>query len=71
MTKATVATVDSHRRLPVVGATMVRLHAHDGVPAVLDYLQRVVAAGRLSSARVRQAFLRVQRFKQVDRWAGC
>jgi beta-N-acetylhexosaminidase len=27
--------------------------------------------GRLSRARVREAFLRVERFKPVDRWAAC
>jgi hypothetical protein len=27
--------------------------------------------GRLSRARVREAFLRVQRCKRVDRWAAC
>jgi beta-N-acetylhexosaminidase len=41
------------------------------VPAVLDHLGEAVAAGRLPRARVREAFLRVQRFKQVGRWSGC
>jgi hypothetical protein len=41
------------------------------VTAVLDRLQLAVAAGRLSRARVREAFLHVQRFKPVDRWTAC
>jgi beta-N-acetylhexosaminidase len=47
------------------------LGEHTEVPAVLDHLRRAVAAGRLPADRVREAFLRVQRFKRVDRWAGC
>ena len=53
------------------GSTSSSLSGHTAVPAVLGHLERAVAAGRLSKARVREAFLRVQRFKRVDRWAGC
>ncbi len=53
------------------GVDQLVLSGHAAVPAVLDQLQRAVAVGRLSETRVRQAFLRVQRFKRVDRWAGC
>ena len=67
-----------HRDLPAAaeralaaGVDQLVLSGHTRVPAVLDHLSRAVAAGRLSSTRVREAFLRVQRFKGVDRWAGC
>jgi beta-N-acetylhexosaminidase len=53
------------------GVDQLILSDHTRVGAVLDDLERSVAAARLSSARVREAFLRVQRFKQVDRWAAC
>ena len=53
------------------GVDQLTLSGHTQVPAVLDHLHKVVAAGRLSRARVREAFLRVQRFKRVERWAGC
>jgi beta-N-acetylhexosaminidase len=36
------------------------------IPQVLDQLEEAVAAGRLSRARVKEAFLRVQRFKGRD-----
>ena len=53
------------------GVDQLTLSGHSAVPAILDHLERAVAAGRLPAARVREAFLRVQRFKRVDRWAGC
>ena len=58
-------------RALAAGVDQLVLSGHGAVPAVLDHLERAVAAGRLSEARVRQAFLRVQRFKRVGRWAGC
>jgi beta-N-acetylhexosaminidase len=58
-------------RAVAAGVDQLVLSGHTQVPAVLDHLRRAVAAGRLSTARVREAFLRVQRFKGVDRWAGC
>ena len=53
------------------GVDQLVLSGHGAVPAVLGQLERAVADGRLSRARVREAFLRVQRFKRVDRWDGC
>ena len=53
------------------GVDQLTLSGHTQVAAVLDHLAKAVAAGRLSRARVREAFLRVQRFKRVGRWAGC
>jgi beta-N-acetylhexosaminidase len=53
------------------GVDQLVLSGHTAVPAVLAHLERAVAAGDLSKARVREAFLRVQDFKGVDRWAGC
>jgi beta-N-acetylhexosaminidase len=58
-------------RAVAAGVDQLVLSGHTAVPAVLGHLERAVAAGRLSKARVREAFLRVQRFKRVDRWAGC
>jgi beta-N-acetylhexosaminidase len=58
-------------RAVAAGVDQLVLSGHAQVPAVLDHLRRAVAAGRLSTARVREAFLRVQRFKGVDRWTGC
>jgi beta-N-acetylhexosaminidase len=58
-------------RALAAGVDQLVLSGHGAVPAVLDHLERAVAAGRLSEARVGQAFLRVQRFKGVGRWAGC
>jgi beta-N-acetylhexosaminidase len=58
-------------RALAAGADQLVLSGHAPVPAVLEHLRRAVGAGRLSEARVREAFLRVQRFKGVDRWAGC
>ena len=58
-------------RAVAAGVDQLVLSGHTAVPAVLDHLQRAVAGGRLSRARVREAFLRVQRFKKVERWSGC
>jgi beta-N-acetylhexosaminidase len=58
-------------RALAAGVDQLTLSGPGAVPAILDHLGRAVAAGRLSEARVREAFLRVQRFKRVDRWAGC
>jgi beta-N-acetylhexosaminidase len=58
-------------RALAAGIDQLVLSGHTQVPAVLDHLAGAVAAGRLSPARVRDAFLRVQRFKRVDRWSGC
>jgi beta-N-acetylhexosaminidase len=58
-------------RALAAGIDQLTLSGHTAVPAVLDHLAGAVATGRLSRARVREAFVRVQRFKQVDRWAGC
>jgi beta-N-acetylhexosaminidase len=58
-------------RALAAGVDQLILSDHGRVPAVLDHLERAVAAGRVSRARVGDAFLRVQRFKRVDRWAGC
>jgi len=44
---------------------------HRAVTAVIDRLERAVAAGRLSRPRVRQAFLQVERFKGQHRWDPC
>jgi beta-N-acetylhexosaminidase len=58
-------------RALAAGVDQLLLSDHTRVPTVLDRLQQAVVAGRLSRARVREAFLRVQRFKRVDRWAAC
>ena len=58
-------------RALAAGVDQLVLSSHGAVPAVLAHLERAVAAGRLSKTRVREAFLAVQRFKRVDRWAGC
>jgi beta-N-acetylhexosaminidase len=58
-------------RALAAGVDQLVLSGHGRVPAVLDHLERAVAAGRISRARVREAFGRVMRFKRVDRWAAC
>jgi beta-N-acetylhexosaminidase len=58
-------------RALAAGIDQLVLSGHTQVPAVLGHLGRAVAAGRLPRARVREAFLRVQRFKKVERWSGC
>jgi beta-N-acetylhexosaminidase len=58
-------------RALTAGVDQLILSDHTRVPEVLGQLERAVAAGRLPRARAREAFLRVQRFKRVDRWAGC
>jgi beta-N-acetylhexosaminidase len=58
-------------RALAAGVDQLVLSGHAGVPAVLAHLERAVAAGRPSEDRVREAFLRVQAFKEVGRWTGC
>jgi hypothetical protein len=58
-------------RALAAGIDQLILSGHAEVPAVLDHLRRAVADGHLSRDRVGQAFVRVQRFKRVERWAGC
>ena len=58
-------------RAVAAGIDQLILSGHAAVPAVLGHLERAVATGRLPEARVREAFLRVQRFKRTGRWAGC
>ena len=58
-------------RAVAAGVDQLILSGHSAVPAVLTHLERAVVAGRLSRARVGEAFVRVQRFKGVDRWSGC
>jgi beta-N-acetylhexosaminidase len=67
----TVSLPAAAERALAVGIDQLVLSGHAQVPAVLDHLAGAVAAGRLPAARVRQAFLRVERFKRVGRWAGC
>ena len=69
---ATTVTIPvAAERAVKAGVDQLVLSGHGAVPAVLAHLERAVAAGRLSKTRVREAFLRVQAFKGVDRWAGC
>ncbi|HEU4900773.1 MAG TPA: glycoside hydrolase family 3 N-terminal domain-containing protein, partial [Actinomycetota bacterium] len=69
---ATTVTIPvAAERAVKAGVDQLVVSGHGAVPAVLAHLERAVAAGRLSKARVREAFLRVQAFKRVDRWAGC
>jgi beta-N-acetylhexosaminidase len=58
-------------RAVAAGVDQLILSGHSAVPAILTHLEQAVAAGRLSRARVGEAFVRVQRFKGVDRWSGC
>jgi beta-N-acetylhexosaminidase len=58
-------------RALAAGVDQLLLSGHTQVTAVLDRLEQSVAAGRISEARVREAFLRVQRFKRVARWSSC
>jgi len=58
-------------RALAAGVDQLLLSDHTRVTAVLDRLQQAVAAGRLSRARIREAFLHVQGFKRVARWASC
>jgi beta-N-acetylhexosaminidase len=67
----TVTVPVAAERAVAAGVDQLVLSGHGAVPAVLRQLERAVADGRLSRARVREAFLRVQRFKRVDRWSGC
>ncbi|HSK37628.1 MAG TPA: glycoside hydrolase family 3 N-terminal domain-containing protein, partial [Actinomycetota bacterium] len=67
----TVSLPVAAERAVAAGVDQLVLSGHAAVPAVLGHLERAVAAGRLAEARVREAFLRVQRFKRTGRWAGC
>ena len=58
-------------RALAAGIDQLTLSGHAQVVAILDHLAEAVAAGRLSRARVREAFLHVQRFKRVGRWSDC
>jgi beta-N-acetylhexosaminidase len=58
-------------RALAAGVDQLLLSGHTQVTAVLDRLERAVEAGRVPEARVREAFLRVQRFKRVARWSSC
>jgi beta-N-acetylhexosaminidase len=58
-------------RALAAGVDQLLLSTHGQVPAVLDRLEQAVTTGRLPESRVRDAFLRVQRFKRVDRWSSC
>ena len=53
------------------GADMLILSTSAGVDDVVAALVAAVAAGRLPEERLTDAFLRVERFKSVDRWAAC
>lgn len=53
------------------GVDMVILSTSAGVREVTASLVAAVDGGRLPEARLTDAFLRVQRFKGVDRWAAC
>jgi beta-N-acetylhexosaminidase len=70
ITRSRPVPVAAERAL-AAGVDQLLLSDDTRVTAVLDRLQRAVAAGHLSQARVREAFLRVQRFKRVARWASC
>lgn len=58
-------------RALAAGVDQLLLSGHTQVTAVLDRLEQAVEAGRVPEARVREAFLRVQRFKRVARWSSC
>jgi beta-N-acetylhexosaminidase len=53
------------------GADMLTLSTSAGVDDVVAGLVAAVAAGRLPEERLTDAFLRVERFKNVERWAAC
>ena len=53
------------------GIDLAILSGDTRIVEVIDHLEAAVKAGRLPPARVRDAFLRVERFKGLDRWAGC
>jgi beta-N-acetylhexosaminidase len=68
---STVSLPVAAERALAAGVDQLTLSGHSAVPAILTHLEQAVAAGRLSRARVGEAFGRVQRFKGVDRWSGC
>jgi beta-N-acetylhexosaminidase len=53
------------------GVDMVILSAGTGALDVAAALVTAVQEGRLEEARLTDAFLRVERFKKVSRWAAC
>ncbi len=53
------------------GADMLILSAGTGALDVAGAIVDAVRGGRLAEKTVTDAFLRVERFKHVDRWAGC
>lgn len=53
------------------GADLLILSAGAGALDVAAAIVAAVEDGRLSEERVTDAFLRVERFKHVDRWAAC
>jgi beta-N-acetylhexosaminidase len=53
------------------GVDLAILSGDTRVVEVIDHLARAVESGKLPAERVREAFLRVQRLKGVDRWAAC
>jgi beta-N-acetylhexosaminidase len=53
------------------GADMTILSVPYRVDEVKKAIVDAVAAGRLKESRLNEAFLRVERFKGVDRWAAC
>ena len=53
------------------GIDLAILSGDTRIVEVIDHLEAAVKAGRLPGSRVRDAFLRVERFKGLDRWAAC
>ncbi len=53
------------------GIDLAILSGDTRIVEVIDHLAAAVEAGRLPASRVRDAFLRVERFKGLDRWAAC
>jgi beta-N-acetylhexosaminidase len=53
------------------GADMLILSTSAGLDDVVAGLVAAVAAGRLREERLTDAFLRVERFKNVGRWDAC
>jgi beta-N-acetylhexosaminidase len=71
--------ISGNRTIPVAaemallaGADQLLLGAgHGQVTATIDRIEQGVRTGRVPEERVSSAFLRVQRFKGVDRWDAC
>jgi beta-N-acetylhexosaminidase len=53
------------------GVDLAILSGDTRVVETIDHLEAAASDGRLPAERVRQAFLRVESFKGVDRWAAC